>query len=616
MIRRTGIPLGLGLLLLGAVCGARAETPTSLEAGTGSARLIDLPEDARPVWVPYAVDLPDLLGRATPLVPVLDGAFGAALLFLHEPGDEAVPTVRRDGLRLGVGHRWADDPWTVNLAGAVATDLGFGLDRWGGTAPALDLADAPPPADGAVTDARFTKGTDDAYLRRVSFRTPQAPWTLRFDFDEHIDQFPEDGSDEGPHESRFRSARAALRRHLPGGDEVGVVYEKIRKHKTELPMLDADHQEIWCQRTAMDWRGDTRLGRARVMAAATSSDLEWDIPDVYTRKIETTREEARFELEPVAGGPAIALRAGAWRLRDDGDGTEAWAGDDAGPVAGGDRDAAASLVWSLDWAGLDVTPLAALRWDGQAGWSPAARVDLDGGGPVAWRLSLQHGGRAPRLDERLTAVRLAGDSHEAVLLPGEDLGWERLDRIALGARTTLLGAELELRGAARRQRDGLGWTPLSGETVVGRWTNTVDLDAWTLDLVLRRAARFWGLARVEAVLSRRGWDLKTGTPVGLPPESSAVLNVFWEKRWFREDGILEIGWVMERRGEMADPWLPGGDVVLPASTVYHLHLGFRLVGADLGLEMRNLGNSRDDVSAAAVRLGQTNRWRLQWTFRR
>lgn len=621
MTRRFGMRwVGLAAVLLG-IGAAHAETPPSLEAGAASARLIDLPQDARPLWVPYAVDLPDLLGRATPLVPVLDGAFGASLLFLHEPGDEVVPTIRRDGLPLGVGHRWADDPWTVSLAGVVPVGFTLGLDRWGGTGPNLDLADAPPAPDGAITDARFTKGTDDAYLRRLSFRSPLAPWTLRFDFDELIDQFPEDGTNEGPHESRFRSARAALRRHLPGGDEVGLVYEKIRKYKNELPLLAADHQEIWSQRTAVDWQGGTALGAARLGVYTTSTDLEWttfglgSAPDVI-RKLETTREGVRADLDTGPGGPAIALRAGGWRHRDDALGTEEWAGDAAGPVTDGNRDAAASLDWPTRWVGLDVATLTALRWDGEAGWSPAARVDVGAGEATGWRLSVQHGGRAPRLDERLTAVQLSGGGETAVLLPSRDLDWERLDRLAVSAHAPLPGAEIELRGTVRRQRDGIGWTALTGETDIGRWTNDLDLDGWTLDLVLRRAGRLWGLARVEAILSRRGWDLISGTPVGLPPESSAVMNVFWERRFFREDGILEFGYVLEHHGEMDDPWLPGGRVRLPAATVHHLHLGFRLVGADLGFEVRNLGNSRDRVSAAAFRPGQTNRWRLQWTFRR
>ena len=615
MSRRVRIPV-LCLLALGLVVGVvRADNPPSLTAGTASAALGGLPEDAREAWVPFAVDLPELLGRATPLVPMLDGAFGASLLFLHEPGDAVVPAVTRDGLPLGVGHLWADDPWTVALAGAVPARFGLGLDRWGGTAPALDLADAAYPEDGAVTDTYFTKGTDDAYLRRVSFRTPRAPWALRLDFDEHIDQYPEDESSHPLHESRRRSLRAALQRQLPTGDVVGLAYEKIRKHKSDLPLsADYEHQEIWIQRAAADWRGETALGTARLVVYSQSNDLEWkeSSRDEAARKIETTREGARLELA-LPTDLRLALRAAAWRLRDDGFGTDDWA---AGAVADGNRDGAASLGRPLHAAGLDGTVLAALRWDGEAGWSPAARVDLGAGVDRGWRLSLEHGGRAPRLDERLTALRLSGSGHTATMLPGRDLDWERLDRLTLALYAPLLGAEVELRGAARRQRDAIGWTALSGETTVGRWTNDVDLDAWTADLILRRALRVAGLMRVEAILSRRSWTRHEGTPVGLPPESSAVLNVFWERHMFREDGILEIGWVLEHRGEMDDPWLPVGDVRLPATTVQHLLIGFRLVGVDLGLELRNLGNNRDQVSAAAYRLGQTNRWRMQWTFRR
>jgi len=583
------------------------------EVGTDSAAMITVSAEAEPIWVPFSVDVVDMLNRATPLVPVQDGALGASLLFLHEPGDDPVPTFARNGLPLGTGHRWTDDPWTVSLAGATLTGFGFGLDRWGGTTPAVSLADVPPDTDGATTDTRFTKGTDDAYLRRISFRTPRAPWALRFDFDELIDQFPEEGAAPGDkHESKFRSSRSSIRRHLADGSEMGLTYEAVRKHKSVLPVYVAEHQEIWSQRTALDWRGDMRLGTVKAAVFVNGTDVEWD----RTRKVDVVREGAQIELARPDGGPTLSARVMAWRLHDDGEGTEDWAGDDAGPSTGGSRDASLSALWPVRWGPLRAQTLAVTRWHGQAGWSPAARVDLAYGENRRWRLTLQHGGRAPRSDELLTAVRVAGGGQEAIMLPEPELGWEYLDRAALNWRTSVLGTVLELGGSARRLRDGIGWTRLPGETTIGRWTNTLDLDGWTMDLKLRRAGRFAGLARVEAILSRRGYDILSGTPVALPPEQSAVLNVFWEKRVYHEDGIFELGYVLEHRAEMGDPWHPGDDVRLPAVTLHHLLIGFRLVGVDLGFEFRNLTNQRVLVSAGSYLSGQTNRWRMQWTFRR
>jgi hypothetical protein len=600
------------VVLLG-LCVSAALSEENREVGTDSAAMIILPAGSEPVWVPFSVDAVDLLNRATPLVPVQDGAMGASLLFLHEPGDDPVPAFARNGLPLGTGHRWTDDPWTVSLAGAALTGVDFGLDRWGGATPAVSLTDVPPDSDGATTDTRFTKATDDAYLRRVSFRTPRAPWTLRFDFDELIDQFPEEGAASGDkHHAKFRASRGAIRRHLADGSELGLTYEAVRKHKSDLPVYDADHQEIWSQRTALDWRGDTRLGAVKAAVFVNGTDVEWD----GARKIDVVREGSQIALTRPDGGPTLSARVMAWRLHDDGEGTEDWAGEAAGPAAGGSRDAALTAQWPVRWGSLRAETLAATRWHGLAGWSPAARVDLAYGAERRWRLTLQHGGRAPRSDELLTAVRVDDGGHEAIMLPEAELGWESLDRAVLNWRTTVLGTVLELGGTARRLRDGIGWTRLAGETTVGRWSNTLDLDGWTLDLKLRRAGRFAGLARIEAILSRRGYDILSGTPVALPPEQSAVVNVFWEKRFYHEDGIFELGYVLEHRAEMGDPWLPGDDVRLPAVTLHHLLIGFRLVGVDLGFEFRNLTNQRVLVSAGSYQTGQTNRWRMQWTFRR
>ena len=602
------------LMMTVPVLWASAATPDdTFEVGEASAAMVRMPAEAQPVWIPFSMDVIDLLGRSTPLVPMLDGAFGAALLFLHEPGDDPLPSFSRNGIPLGTGHRWTDDPWAVSLSGIDAQGLSLGLDRWGGVVPSVTLIDVPPDVDGATTDTRFTKGTDDSYLRRISFRTPRAPWTLRLDFDELIDQFPEEGAALGEiHEAKFRSTRAAVRRVLPDGAEVGLSYEKVRKHKTDLPVNDASHQEIWSQRTALDWRGNSRLGVVRAAVFVNGTDVEW----AYQRKIDVVREGARIELARPGGGPLFSASAGAWRLHDDGDGTEDWAGDDAGSVSGGQSDATVSALWPQRIGPFHAEALAVTRWQSRAGWSPAARVDLSSGASRRLHVTLQHGGRAPRSDELFTAVRVVGVGITRVLLPERDLGWESLDRVAVEASADVLGNVLEIGGSARRLRDGIGWSPLVGETSVGRWTNDLDLDGWTVDLKLRRSGRLAGIARVEAILSRRGYDILSGTPVALPPEQSAVLNAFWEKHMFHEDGILELGYVLEHRGEMGDPWLPGDDVRLPAVTLHHLLIGFRLVGVDLGFEFRNLTNQRVQVSSGAFSPGQVNRWRMQWTFRR
>ncbi|MBU1674596.1 TonB-dependent receptor, partial [bacterium] len=581
--------------------------------GRASAGLLATPEGSAPLWLPIPIDIQDLLGRASSLVPVADGAFGASLLFVDEAGDDPQPSFSRDGIPLGTGHRWADDPWAVSLSGVELTGIASGPDRWGASAPAIALTSTAPATDAATTDTRFTKGSDDSYLRRVSFRTPVAPWSLRFDFDELIDQLPEDDlvGAANRHESKFRSARASVSRRMSDGTRLELTHERIRKHKTVLPVHDALHQELWAQRTSLAWRGETPVGRLQAAVFVNGADVEWD----RARKLEIAREGVQVELAGRDDGLELGARVMAWRLDDDGTGTAEWAGDDAGPVSSGGQEAAMTALRPLRVGGLRVVPTGILRWHRQAGWNHSASLDLQAADSDRMRLTLQHGGRSPRSDELYTAARVTGAGIEAVLLPQHELGWESLDRAALSWRAGLLGNELVIDGAVRRLRDGIGWRPLAGETVTGRWANEVELDGWNVDLKLRRAGRCAGWARVEGIVSARGHDVKAGTPIALPPERSAVLNVFWEKHWFHEDGILELGYILEHRGGMGDPWLPGDDVRLPSVTLHHVIVGFRLVGVDLGYELHNLTNRRVPVSAGSLSPGQVNRWRMHWTFR-
>jgi len=590
-----------------------ADASDPLAAGHASADLLARPEGSPSVWLPFHVDVVDLLGSASSLVPVVDGAFGAALLFIDEAGDDPLPAFTRDGIPLGTGHRWADDPWAVSLSGVMLTGVTSGLDRWGAATPVISLASAAPATDAAITDTRFTKGNDDSYLRRVSFRTPVAPWALRFDFDELIDQLPENDLVGGGtrHEAKFRSARASVTRHMSDGARLELTHERIRKHKTVLPVHAADHQELWVQRTSLDWRGDTSRGALQATFFVNGTDVEWD----RERKLELVREGFQTGLAGRDDGLELAARLLAWRLADDGTGTEDWADAEAGPVDTGGQEAVLTALRPLQVGGLSLVPAGALRWHSQAGWSPALSLDLQVAGYERARLSLQHGGRSPRSDELFTAARVTGAGHEAILLPEDELGWESLDRAAISWRTGLLGNELVVDGAVRRLQEGIGWRPLAGEANTGRWANEVELDGWNLNMRLRRAGRFAGWARVEGLVSVRGYDVKSGTPVALPPERSAALNVFWEKPWFHGDGILELGYTLEHRGDMSDPWLPGDDVGLPAVTLHHVLVGFRLVGVDLGYELRNLTNQRVPISAGSSSPGQVNRWRMHWTFR-
>jgi hypothetical protein len=462
---------------------------------------------------------------------------------------------------------------------------------------------APADTGGPVLDSAFYKGDRDTYLRRLSFRTPHAPWEYGLHFGEIIDQLPEDRTAAGQHESKRRSLRTALRRRVGPDRTLDVEYEHIRKHKTELPLATATRQEHYGDRMALAWTdGDVRVA-ARVQGADVVR-----VTGTAQRKLEVGREELRVETAATAVRPRLELRVATWRLDDTGAG--AWAAADSGRVVADGQDARLLLVRPWRLGAFAATARLGAGWHARAGWSPVAGLALSRG---SWRFDIERDGRAPRLDELYTAEQLVGD-RIWTLLPEADLGWERRLQATAGWSADLLGWRLDLTGTWRRVEDGVGWRALPGETAVGRRTGDVSLDGWATDLAFARRVRLGGLLRLEGRATLRGVDVKTGTPLALPPERSAALNLFWERHMFREDGILEIGYVLEHRGAGDDPWLPAPAGELPARTLHHLIVDFRLVGAEIGLELRNLTGVRDPVSARSLEPGQEKRWRLGWTL--
>ncbi|MDO9170733.1 MAG: TonB-dependent receptor [bacterium] len=593
--------------------GAQAVAP----AGIWSSALVEVPTGSRTPWVPFAGDVADLLGRSTPLIAVRDGAPGAPLLALHLPGDDAVPFAELDGLPLNLGHRWADDPWTWSLAGVDLARVGFAQDPRGGGAPRLSWVSCPADTGSSLLDSAFFKGAGDTYLRRLSLRTQQAPWEARFDFEELLDELPQDGSvTAGVAESRSRLSRTTLTRRFPDASTLAVGYARDRRHKTGLTRYGALRQETWGDRTTARWRQAWGDGELSAGLWSSRVDVVREI-GADDRKVETARDGARLELG--RGAWRLDAQVASWRLSDDAAGTAAWAGADTARVGATGHEAHVVAVWGppdvaartlADWR-LEC----AGRWHELAGWSPhLGAAWRPAGGPL--RVGLSRGGRAPRLDELFTAERVFSDGQPVVLLPARGLGWEDLTEATLAADGRFAGHSLRFDATWRRLRDGIGWRAVTSGSETGRWANDVELEGWAATIAAARAVRLAGWLRWEASASWRGTDVGAGSPLALPPDRSAVLNVFWERHAFREDGILEVGYVLEYRGAMADPWLPGGAVDVPARTLHHLLGSFRLVGADLGIELRNLTGVTTAVDDLVPSPGREMRWRLQWTLRR
>lgn len=595
-------------------------------------------------WTPFPNDLIDAVRDQGPWSVVRDGEFGADVLWLHEPGATGGPRVVRDGLPLGTGHRWCDDPWTIGLAGAelrpAATGGGGAFDGGG----VLQLRSAPADTGGAVVDARFFKGQDESYLRRLAFRTQRAPWIVRFDFDEQIlhdfstttdlgagdlPPFPAvpgdarawTGAPAG--EAKNRLSRIAVNRRLEDGSRLDLAYSRMRKHKTTLPVQELVRNDVRGERFQARWRGALGAGTLAVGVVSDGADLVVDPleTDVDERTLETVREALLLTASDVVPGWRLEAEAAGWRLADTGAGG-AWAGDAAGPTRARGREAELGLGRDLRLGGWRAAPRAAAAWTDAAGVRPALGLDLIRGG---WTVEVARGGRAPRSDERATAWTVASPAARYRLLPADDLDWERTDRAALRWSGRRRGWTLGAGAVYRRLRDGIGWRPLEvGEGArperTGRWDNGLAVDGWVATLRASRRGHLLGLWQLDAHLSLRGQDVDGGPadlrPVGLPPSRNAAVTARWQHAYFRGDGVLELAWTVDHRAAMDDPWLPDAGAALPAATLHHAMVMFRLTGADLGLDIRNVLDRDVQLSSGTLARGREIRWRLEWVLRR
>jgi len=564
-------------------------------------------------WEPFPTDPADLLLRATSLLPVSDGGWAAPQLLLAEPGASPVADLRVDGVPLQAGHRWTDDPWRVGLAGlaAPAAEPGGGVFLDG--IPRLAWRSLPPDSAGAVVATAFAKGEHGEYLRRIDYRTPAAPWAIRFGFDERMDQdgyaYPGgDGTPFAPRrdgEARWRRAHTAVTRADSLGRRLQVTYDRARGLRHGLAASGTGMARWWQQRTVVRAVDPGRSLRGAV----------YDVNDDAVRDARHLEVDRRGAVLAWTGdGPVrrVDARFDAWRLTDDGAGVD-WLPAGMSAAARGATQAAGVAAHLAPVR--RVTLVAALRWHDRAGWSPAAGAR----GELPWRgtrWSLWRGGRAPRLDELWTADRAGVGDAAWLLLPAADLDWEQTWRGELSWSGRWRGWRLAAVVAGRRVRHGIGWRALPGETRTGSWANDLDLDGWRATWSIARRLRLAGRAEIRWRGSLADATVHHGVPLALPPRSEQRLGFRWQHAWFQGDGVLEVAYDLVRRGAMDDPWLPAGAVRLPAFTRHDLYLGFRLVGADLSVSLRNLTGERYPLSARTWSDGLVRRWRLRWTFRR
>jgi len=591
----------------------------------------------RPLWQPFAGSVRSELQRNSPWLPVADGGLGSAVYYFGEPGTAAGPRWTRDGVPLGVGHRFLDDPEALIGVGCALNTLGFGWNASGGMNGAVDLSPLDPAPDRDLVDTRWWKGRHETYLRDVNFLTAAAPWRLQFAFGELLDnegydfrvpgetrytQFDVPEQTTFPGHAKVRAGRGTVTRDLGEAGSLTWSFEQARKLKSALPAYGLEHHDLWTKRAVVDWRLIAGGRSSRLALWWVNSDADWDRRRSTYRKQEASATGLLGAWGDAAASGRLEIAWHRWALFDSG-ADPAWAQADTLAVhaRGAETRFAATRVWTL--AGAVMTARAGAWWDDTSGEAllpgaphPGFEVQVTPAGEGApWLLSVARGGRAPRSDELATAWRsVVPGGRRSVALPNPALQREREWRAAAAVRPRLAGFDLALEVARRRLRNGIGWQPLAGSAATGRWQNGVELDATTVRAGLARQGRFWGWLRISADIGWHTWTRHDELRIALPPQTDWRVAALWENHFFREDGILQLGWYLHQRGAMDDPWFLADSVAVPAATSLDMVASFRLLGADLGVELLNLTGAGARLSAGAVAPGSELRWRLHWVF--
>lgn len=610
----------------------------------------------RGLWEPYAVTSVQWLDWRTAWVPVKDGGLGSPVVILGEASTSAVPAFERDGVPLGTGHALADDPWLVSSLGLRPGRMTMGPDLRSGQDGLISLVTDDAHPGQAYSIYRGTKGPHETYQRGISLLTPRAAWRVGFDFDESLDQegynFTTEpdalfrAEEDFPGHAKVRVSRTRLVRNLDVDNSLALEYSTGRLTRDALPAWGADHREVWDAGAAATVRFRTAGWRSRAVFFWNSRDVRWgDRPTssgaaAGSRLLETTREGLSLDLTPAAAeidtaavpGPAAQLLAGPF------DWEEAWVG--AGTLVGlrlaswevGDSGAAwlpgsaqassgrgqtGSLVARSSRLLGPVNLLGAVTaaWDSRSTSTVGGSAGLAGGNPTRrWKVELIRAGRPPRSDELLTPVRRDVNGRLLYADPNPDLGREKSLRLQGETAIRLAGLEFAMEGALSRLREGITWVPEPDDAQTGRWANALNLDSSRLTGSISRQGRLlgWGRARLEGTW--QNIDIKAGRASLLPPDQYLRMELMWENHFFREDGILQIALFSTRRAAMADPWDLTRQEMLPEVTWHDLILGFRLVGANLSVAIRNLTDQQVRLSAGALSAGREMDLRLTWGF--
>jgi len=589
----------------------------------------ELPEGwTLPLWKPFHATLEERLLRQSAWLPVRDGGAGSAAVIMGEPGTSVAPEFRRDGIPMGVGHRYLDDQESWSLAGRRLRTVSRGLAGGGALHGVIALEFLDPVPDRDLLDTHWYAGAHETRLRQIQFLTADAPWRVGFDFYEHSDRFGYDFRTPG--ETRYpelefegdpvngwgnaavRAGRGRLMRTLADGGRVTLSLENTRKHRHGMMIYDIDQQELWRTETSLTWQ----KGSDQVAVWFTDSDVILDSASDPDRLIEGVREGVTGHWEPAGIPVALDATYMRWSVRDSGFTVEDWAPDHTGPVDLRGEDLELKTSGRARLAGVPVDVTLGGWWAEHGGLSLGGKARLGTADDApGWQVSLERGGRAPRSDELATPWRaVVPGGRQTVMLPNRDLEREQEWRLAAAWQGQARGWDYRLGAAHRRLRHGIGWEARDDNQTVGQWRNGVELDATTVEASVGREGRCLGWGRIEAEAAWHGIDQIDDLVTPLPPAVSFRLSARWEQRFFQEDGITQLGAYLHNRGAMDDPWALSRPEELPSLTVLDVILGFRLVGTSLSAEVCNVLGAGEQLSASGMNEARELRWRIHWVF--
>jgi hypothetical protein len=597
----------------------------------------------RPLWEPFAESAFDWLNWYAPHVVLRDGGVGAMTMILGEGGTSPYPVFLRDGIPLGTGHVLTDDPGLIPMHGLrfgkpgdARQGVRFGRDGWGGTGGSVALWTDDFEPGKAVSIYSGVKGPHETYLRSFVMRSPRADWRFTFDYEENIDNggynyttsqdidfFPNEEDTRG--HGKIRMGRGRISRFLDDENRLSLEYSTARKTKDEIPVLGAEAQEIWSDELALDM--GARLGPFGFRGTAfwINRDVQWGsrsfgvVPAEDLRKIESSREGLVLALSHAdtmgfVHNGSFKFTLHHWRLDDTGP-TDVWSEDRTGNIVGDGLGGTITASGYIPLGGSVLLLDGGGYYDRHGGWMPGGMVTLANSPTNSWwEVSLASDGRAPRSDELFTPQRRYFNSNIVTIFPNADLGREKTQRANVLLAGHSLGLDLALDASIRRLTDGIMWQDDGSGTNSGYLGHGLEMVSTRITAQVSRQGRFlgWGTALVEGTY--QSYDETAGQAAFLPPEQSGRMELKWENHFFKEDGILQLALLAWWRAEMADPWDVSRQAQLPAVTSADLILGFRLLGANLSIGLRNLTGQKVQLTSNSWSTGQEVLWRLNWTF--